>query len=170
MYHVTSAGKPSPRDDVHAGTATDTLASVALGVSEHFAEDGRAAVDTAHRAARETHAAEIGTGHLLVGALRHADTNLQDLLNRYGVTAEAARGQLIPGRADDPVVASPQFSAQLRTALAVANTAARRHGARIGCAHLVLALMLVRDRSLIAFLRSRAEVDELATGLYAQIA
>lgn len=142
---------------------------MAEGVSAHFRDDGRAAVEAARRLACDVGAAQIETGHLVVGVLENADADTASLAAPYGLTAAATRRRLIPARPDDPVVESPAFDMKVKAALRLANMIALSRDGRIGCVHLLLAMVRMRESSVLAFLRDRAELDALAAGLSALI-
>ncbi|MCV7070422.1 hypothetical protein H7H73_08030 [Mycobacterium rufum] len=153
------------RGSPHAGPLI--LADVGEGVSAHFRDDGRAAIATATAVAREDNAAEITTEHLLAGLVQHADRELWQLLTPYGLTADTARRRCLPGRPGDPVVDAPAFSKRVKEVLRIANSFERQHGGRIGCAGIVLALMLRRDSAVLAYLRNQVEIQRLTNALSA---
>lgn len=140
---------------------------MAEGVSAHFAEDGAAAVAAARHVALDVGAGHVGPQHLAAGALRNADDETLLMLSRYGITADAVRRRLIPARPDDPAVAAPSFDPKAKAALRLAHMLSSSRENRIACVHLLQALFAMREPSLLAFLRDRAEVDQLVAGLTA---
>lgn len=107
--------------------------------------------------------------HLAVGILQNADDDVLSMLSRYGLTADAARRRLITARPDDPVVAAPPFGLKVRTALKLAHTVTLARETRIACEHLLIALLMMRDASLLAFLRERSEIDDIVAWLAARV-
>ncbi len=142
---------------------------MAEGVSAHFTDGGARAVAAATEAARAHNAAEVGMAHLAVGVLQNADDDMLIMLSRYGLTADAARRRLIAARPDDPVVAAPPFGLKVRAALRLAHTVTSARESRIACAHLLMALLMMRDTSLLAFLRERSEIDDIVAWLAARV-
>ncbi len=102
---------------------------------------------------------------MAVGVLQYSDDEIRLVLTRYGITADAARRRLIPARPGEPAVTAPPFARTVKSTLSVAHTLTLAGRSRIGCAHLLLALIMMREPSLLAFFRDRAEVDEVVAAL-----
>jgi ATP-dependent Clp protease ATP-binding subunit ClpA len=140
---------------------------VDVGVSAHFADDGRAAVAAAGEAAREHNAAEVSSEHLLAGLMRHGGDDLTALLAPYGLTAETASRRILPGRPSDPPVSAPVFSKRVKGVLQIANMAAQQRNGRIGCATILAALLARHDGSVTAYLRTHDEMERLTAAVAA---
>jgi ATP-dependent Clp protease ATP-binding subunit ClpA len=64
-------------------------------VFERFSRSARVAVLLAHEEARELGSRETGAQHLLLGVLQAADHDLSELVEGYGLSADALRARLV---------------------------------------------------------------------------